>query len=270
MTIAVWRRSWIRRPSSPAASVAGPQMRFRNHRVPVRAAAGRRAPAHARATAASTGHADAPCRLLLRGPGRHLGHRRLLGTAPVPSHAVLPGRDAEARPTVSPARVHRPDGPAELERRQRGRVHPRHLPASGPAPAPRWPYPLGSDALPPGRAPQLQAAAENGGHLRLLTLHSCSTHHRVRLGRQTCPRAPGPARPAAAALGAVRGRQVRGQAHQPDHDSYTALAARVGANRATLAVARKLVRRATMCCASSATRRSRRPDGCVLAWRPSQ
>jgi len=51
------------------------------------------------------------------------------------------------------------------------------------------------------------------------------------------PAATRPPGPAAAALGAVCGRQVGSQAHLPDHAYDLQVAERAGANRATLSVA---------------------------------
>ena len=52
-----------------------------------------------------------------------------------------------------------------------------------------------------------------------------------------------PPRTAGAALGALRGRPMRPPAGSPDHDYYQQAAERLGANRACLAVARKLLKR---------------------------
>jgi transposase len=57
------------------------------------------------------------------------------------------------------------------------------------------------------------------------------------------PGAPLPPRPARAALGALRGRATRPLPRQPRPAYYEQLAARIGGNRACLALARKLLKR---------------------------
>ena len=67
--------------------------------------------------------------------------------------------------------------------------------------------------------------------------------HRVLLGGQTLTRSSVPAGLPPAALGGVRGGQVRRPPGSPDHAYYHALAARRDGKHATLAVERKILRR---------------------------
>ena len=68
-------------------------------------------------------------------------------------------------------------------------------------------------------------------------------HHRVLLRHHPSPWTPVPAGPGRAPLGALRGRHARRQLTIADHAYYSAVKARLGAERATISVARKLVRR---------------------------
>jgi transposase len=98
---------------------------------------------------------------------------------------------------------------------------------------------------PPHRGRDLGRAGR-GGPLHLLAAGGASHRpgrHRLLIRRQAHPRAAGPPGPAGAALGAVRGGQVRRPCRPPDHGDYLQVKGRLGGNRATLSVAGELVRR---------------------------
>jgi hypothetical protein len=114
---------------------------------------------------------DTRRRLLRRGAGSHLGNGRVLGSARVPTHALLPGRHPGTRQRESAVRVRRSDGAAVLERsghgcrscRQtspierahlRGRGSARRSATSRRADPRRASHPLGPFPFPSRRPPQ--------------------------------------------------------------------------------------------------------------------